>query len=146
MNLQKYKEAAALVSQIEKVDIDIADIEKLGMLVATGETKSSFRMEVLDETPEQEKVTVSKDGEMEFKRGGTVQGNRPRMWFDDIVHLHNSEKIFSADISQSKSKTGYNLAQALNGKATVKILSFILYEKRLEREALIEKLNQLKPL
>lgn len=145
MNLQKYKEAAALVSQIEKVDIDIADIEKLGMLVATGETKSSFRMEVLDETPEEEKVTPSKDGEMEF-RGGTVHGNRPRMWLDDIVHLHNSEKIFSADVSRSKSKTGYNLAQALSGKATVKILSFILYEKRLERESLVEKLNQLKPL
>jgi hypothetical protein len=136
MELKQLDKATKIYSDIQKIDAEIIEIERLASLVANGEVKSSFELKVVDKQKQEEESQ-----KLEFDEDGDII--RPNcVTFD---HLHNFPlsilRLQNYNNKESKSRSANTLSSNLSESTTLQILAVLLNEKKKRRIDLINKLK-----
>jgi hypothetical protein len=123
MELKQLDKATKIYSDIQKIDAEIIEIERLASLVANGEVKSSFELKVVDKQKQEVRFRqLTEDGDI----------IRPNcVTFD---HLHNFPlsilRLQNYNNKESKSRSANTLSSNLSESTTLQILAVLLNEKK----------------
>lgn len=135
MNFKKLEKAAAILKEIQALDSEIIEIDKLAMIVANGEVKCHFELNVED---------ISKKNEVNNKVGFDEDGSLiagTASIYDQIRHAYTFH--FNSCQPQNKiPKNDYSIEKDITENATLNILGVLLYEKKTRRDELLKKLEK----
>jgi len=136
MELKQLDKATKIYSDIQKLDSEIIEIERLANLVANGEVKSSFELKIEDKQKQEEESQ-----KLEFDEDGDII--RPNcVTFD---HLHNFPlsilRMQNYNNKESKTKSANTLSSNISESTTLQILAVLLNDKKKRRFDYINKLK-----
>jgi len=139
MEFKQLEKATIIYKDIQALDKEIIDIDRIAMLVANGEIKSTFELKIED---------IGKKNEDSQKNSFDEDGSIVRNNYEDIHKrmLHSlSMPLFSFGCSETKKKNDneHTLNNSLSENATLQILGILLCEKQEKRKMLISKLQKL---
>lgn len=130
MEIKELEQATKILQSIKILDNEIAEIEKIAMIVANSDTGSSIELKVVDYDKPAEATKEDNDEEVDDKDPFMGLG-----MFAYISRNHNSDNPKKED---NVHRINYDLS--LNG--TMQMLGVLLYEKQSKRTLLIKKLNK----
>lgn len=139
MNLKKLEKATKIYEQIKIIDAHIIQIEKLAMLAASGEIKSSFQLKIEDigeKNKEAEKV--------KFDEHGSLIKTNPESLREKMLQQMNWMPFFTGfENKNEQNKHQHLLEQELSENLTLQILGILLYEKNTLKKSYLSQLEKL---
>ncbi len=127
MNLKKLARAAKLYEQIKALDGEIIEVEKMAMLVANGETKSTFELHIEDLNKNEDEAKSVLD-----------DCNTPSGWMQEMMMGFRTGGTL-----KKTEPSGNKLKSILSETLTLQILGELLFDKNYQRELLVSKIQSL---
>lgn len=140
MDINNLERANEILLQIKKLDAEIIEIDRLALLAADGEIKSSFKMSICDignVKAESEKAKFDDDGSL-ISNG--TSGSKYTSIFESITFLANNLRQAQATHAAAVKNTG-TLEQELSNSSTLLLLGVLLGDKQSRRRYLIKELK-----
>jgi len=146
MNIQDFEKAHKILLVLKGINLEIEEIKKGAMQVASGKPKCFFELKINDPTlPRKKEEIFDEDGSL--KKGDRNTKNDLSAWMQSYTRSMRSLRpyILDDDISDEKEDEKYNFILSATPKpATVlRLFSVLLQEKETEREKYIRKLQKL---
>lgn len=133
MDIKKFEKATKILEQIKLLDSQIIEIDKFAMMVANGETKSSFQLICEDlEKKEQDDEKVEFDSDGSLIKGAGLEYKSMFELFMPRFKTTNPKK-----------DNEVVLKNELSVNVVMSILGILLYDKRNQREILIQNIKNL---
>lgn len=139
MDFKKLKKATQLLQELEIIDKEIIEIDKMALSIVTNETKIEFDLKVenISKTKKDNAlVTIDEDGSLVI----------PKQETENSVPSFLRIMLTGASLEKSssiKNKNNISISKQIDDKIALQILGVILSEKNTERENIIKKLNRL---
>lgn len=127
MNINKIEKLNKIIIKIKELDTQIIEIDKFAMLVANGETKSSFELRIED-LENKENVSPNEDGY------GGIEKYAAGLAFH--IPSYITSKIRNISVSDENV-----LKNDLSVNSVLSILGILLFDKQEKRKNLIKKLE-----
>lgn len=135
MDFKKLEKAARIYKEIQSLDKEIIEIDRMAHLVANGKVESVFELKVKDlQKIEDEKAKVSFDED-----GSLFSEDRN----DDMRYFFISPIKSAYGISKPKINTNeIVLKETISENTTLNLLAVILSEKQSKRDSLIKQIQK----
>ena len=131
MSYQKLQQAAELYVKLQQLDEQIAGLEKVAMLAADGESEVSLNLSIL---PTAEMRNPDPEETDEY-----FQGRIPTALMNHFANYGMSVPKYG----QVKTKAPVSFFQSLSDVVTLQILGMLMYEKKMLRKEIVEKIKEL---
>ena len=132
MSYQKLEQAAGLFFKLQQLDKQIAEIEKVAMLAADGESEVNLSLSILSTV---EMKNPEPDDTDEYFQGGI-----PKELMEHFERNGMAPPTIKYLKPQQVPKAFYN---TLSDTVTLQILGMLMYEKNMLRKEIIEKIKEL---
>lgn len=129
MNFKQLDMAARIYDQIKALDAEIIEIDRIALLVANGDTQSSFELKIEDIGGRNEE-----DGNVQSDQWGPIFAIQLRP-IEDWLNSLNGHR-FSGHPYRNNI-----LKNQLSESSTMRILGVLLGDKQSKREALLDQLE-----
>lgn len=137
MDFKKLKKATQLLQELEIIDKEIIEIDKMALSIATNETKIEFdfKVENISKAKKDNKLIIlDENGCLDWAK--QENENLVPSFFKIMFAGASLEKS-----SSIKNKNTASISKQINHKIALQILGVILCEKNIEKENIVKKLN-----
>ena len=136
MNIKTLKKAIKINSQIDTLDKEIIEIDKMAMLIANEDAMFSFSLDGLRPEKEEEKKESDDHGTDAYSYG----------MMQDILRRYNQPFMMGwADVGKDKKKDKktFSIKYSISTSVSLQILGVLLLDKQSKRTHLISQISKL---
>lgn len=136
MKLEQLERATIIYNDIKELDKEIIAIDKIAMLVANGEIKSTLELKIEDiekQNEDSQKISIDDDGSI-------VRNDYDSMYSRMLHSL--AMPNFKKGYSEPKKENEHILKNSLSENTTLQILGILLGEKQYKRKILLDRLHK----
>ena len=128
MDIKKLNKAAKIFEQIGRIDKEIAEINRMALIVANGEAAVSFDMIVISQLTEQERRN---------KKAEEIEN------MDSIMKSMYLWGVSPCSNHKDSNEKMDKMNSPLSENAALQIFGVLLYEKQAKRQGLINRLEEM---
>lgn len=136
MKLEQLERATIIYNDIKELDKEIIAIDRIAMLVANGEIKSTLELKIEDiekQNDDSQKISIDEDGSI-VRNDYDIVG---RMLYKLAI------PNFKKGCAEPKNENEHILKNSLSENSTLQILGILLGEKQYKRKILLDRLHKI---